>query len=298
MTTPVQTSIALSDKTTYKIGGPARFYVEPSNQREISEAIGFAREQNAPVFVLGRGSNVLISDRGWPGMVIDVSARFECIEWNGGLARCQSGAQLNRLVREMLDRGLCGLENLGGIPGTIGGALVMNAGAFDQSVSDCLVSADYLDLDDMSIRAVAAEGFQAGYRTSFFKGKNAFILSATFRFPTDPSGGAREVFNQTLVKRAEKHPLDLPNCGSVFKNIPPYPASVLIEQCGLKGLRHGGAEVSCKHANFIVNRDHASAEDVRRLIAQVQKTVFEMRGILLEPEVIFVGEFDEPLFVP
>jgi UDP-N-acetylmuramate dehydrogenase len=298
MTTLVQTGIALSDKTTYKIGGPARFYVEPSNQREISEALGFARERSAPVFVLGRGSNVLISDRGWPGMVIDVSARFECIEWNGDFAQCQSGALLNRLVREMLDRGLCGLENLGGIPGSIGGALVMNAGAFGQSVSNCLVSADYLDLDDMSMRSVAAAGFQAGYRTSFFKGKNAFILSATFRFPADFSGGAREVFNQTLVKRAEKHPLDLPNCGSVFKNIPPYPASVLIEQCGLKGRRCGGAEVSCKHANFIVNRDHASAEDIRRLIALVQKTVFEMRGILLEPEVIFVGEFEGPLFVP
>jgi UDP-N-acetylmuramate dehydrogenase len=290
--------VALSGKTTYKIGGLARYYAQPSNDPEIEESLRHALKINAPVFVLGRGSNVLISDQGWPGMVIDVSARFDAIEWRDANAYCQSGASLNRLVREMLKRGLKGLEKLGGIPGSIGGALVMNAGAFGQTIADCLMSIDYLDCADMQIRALPAAGLEAGYRTTVFKSKKTCILSAQFRFNADPSGEATNVFSEVISKRTAKHPLDLPNCGSVFKNIPGTPASVLIEQCGLKGFQYGGAEVSRKHANFIVNRDKASAADVRHVIVHVQKTVFEKLGILLDPEVVFVGEFAEPLFRP
>ena len=298
MTIPIQTDVALSEKTTYKIGGPARFYARPSNNQEILDCVRQALEMNVRVFILGRGSNVLVSDKGWPGMVIDVAARFDTMEWRDALADCQSGASLNRLVQEMLKRGLKGLEKLGGIPGSIGGALVMNAGAFGQAVSDCLVSIDYLDFTDMQISTLSAAGLEAGYRTSVFKDKKAVILSAQFRFPKDPSGEAKNVFNEIISKRKAKHPLDLPNCGSVFKNLPGMPASVLIEQCGLKGFSCGGAEVSRKHANFIVNRDKASAADVRHVIVHIQKTVFEKLKVLLEPEVIFVGEFEEPLYRP
>jgi UDP-N-acetylmuramate dehydrogenase len=298
MTLILQTNIALSEKTTYKIGGPARFYLQPANSGEIAEALVQAKKLAAAVFVLGRGSNVLVSDRGWPGMVIDASARLDDILWRENLAECQSGAALNRLVQEMLKRGLKGLEALGGIPGSVGGAIVMNAGAFGRAVSDCLVSIDYLDFGDMSVRSIPAAQLEAGYRTTVFKNKKAFILSALFGFSRDSAGEAQKVFNQTIARRKEKHPLDLPNCGSVFKNRPGTPASVLIEECGLKGLRFGGAEVSVKHANFIVNRDHASADDVRHIIVHIQKTVFEKRALLLDPEVIFVGEFDEPLFSP
>jgi UDP-N-acetylenolpyruvoylglucosamine reductase len=298
MTIPIQTDVALCDKTTYKIGGLTRYYAKPSDNQEILESVRQALKIDVPVFILGRGSNVLVSDQGWPGMVIDVSVGFETIGWRDTFADCQSGALLNRLVLEMLKRGLRGLEKLGGIPGSIGGALVMNAGAYGQSVSDCLVSIDYLDFADMKIRTVPASGLEAGYRTTVFKGKKACILSAQFRFSADPSGEAKNIFNETISKRTAKHPLDLPNCGSVFKNIPGTPASVLIEQCGLKGFRCGGAEVSRKHANFIVNQDRATAADVRHVIVHIQKTVFEKLKILLEPEVIFVGEFEEPLFVP
>ena len=298
MTIPIQTDVALSEKTTYKIGGPARFYAQPSNNQEILDCVRQALEMNVPVFVLGRGSNVLVSDKGWPGMVIDVSARFDTIEWQVVFADCQSGASLNRLVQEMLKRGLKGLEKLGGIPGSIGGALAMNAGAFGQTMTDCLVSIDYLDFADMHIHTVPASGLEAGYRTTVFKSKKACILSAQFRFSADPRGEATNVFNEIISKRTAKHPLDLPNCGSVFKNIPGTPASVLIDRCGLKGYNFGGAEVSRKHANFIVNRDKASAADVRHVIVHIQKTVFEKLGILLDPEVVFIGEFEELLFRP
>jgi UDP-N-acetylmuramate dehydrogenase len=296
MTIPIQNDVALSAKTTYKIGGPARYYAQPSDSTEILESIRYALNINVPIFILGRGSNVLFSDKGWPGMVIDVASRFDGIQWRDTLADCRSGTPLNRLVLDMLKRGLRGLEKLGGIPGSVGGALVMNAGAFGQSVSDCLVSIDYLDVSDMRIRAIPAAGLEAGYRTTVFKSKNACILSARFRFFADPRGEAMEVFNDVIAKRAAKHPLDLPNCGSVFKNIPGTPASVLIERCGLKGYTFGGAEVSSKHANFIVNRGNASAADVRHVIVHIQKTVFETCNVLLDPEVIFVGEFEEPLF--
>jgi UDP-N-acetylmuramate dehydrogenase len=298
MTSPIQTDVTLSEKTTYKIGGPARFYAQPSNNREILDCVRQALEMNVPVFVLGRGSNVLVSDKGWPGMVIDVSTTFDGIEWREAFADCQSGASLNRLVREMLKRGLKGLEKLGGIPGSIGGAMVMNAGAFGQTIADCLVSIDYLDFTDMRVHTIPAAGLEAGYRTTVFKAKKACIVSAQFRFHVDPSGEATNVFNEVISKRKEKHPLELPNCGSVFKNIPGTPASILIERSGLKGFQYGGAEVSRKHANFIVNRGRATAADVRHVIVHIQKTVFEKLKILLDPEVIFVGEFEEPLFIP
>lgn len=298
MTISIQTDVPLSDKTTYKIGGAARCFLQPSNRREIAESFHYALKTGVPVFILGRGSNVLVSDTGWPGMVIDVSSRFEAIEWLDACADCQSGAPLNKLVLGMLKRGLKGLEKLGGIPGSVGGALVMNAGAFGQSVSDCLVSIDYLDFSDMQIRSTPASGLGAGYRTTVFKDKKAFIVSAKFRFSADPHGEAGKVFDDVISKRKAKHPLDLPNCGSVFKNTPGTPAGVLIERCGLKGFQYGGAEVSRKHANFIVNRERATAADVRHVIVHIQKTVFEKLGVLLEPEVVFVGEFEEPLFVP
>jgi UDP-N-acetylmuramate dehydrogenase len=296
MTILLQSDVALSGKTTYKIGGSAQYFLEPLNQLEIAEGLRQALQLNVPVFILGRGSNILVSDNGWPGMVIDMSSKFETIEWRENCAHCQSGALLNRLVLEMLKRNLKGLEKLGGIPGSIGGALVMNAGAFGQTVLNCLESIDFLDVSDMRIRTISAADIEAGYRTTIFKNKKACVLSAQFRFLEDPAGTAKNVFDEIILKRKEKHPLDLPNCGSVFKNIPGTSAGTLIEKCGLKGFRCGGAEVSSKHANFIVNMNRATAADVRYVIVHIQKTVFEKLGILLEPEVVFVGEFEEPLF--
>jgi UDP-N-acetylmuramate dehydrogenase len=295
---PFQSNVPLGGKTSFRIGGPARLYCEPATVDDVRAACAEAAVLGAAVFVLGNGTNVLISDRGWDGLVVDLAASWADIAWaEDGRAECKSGAPLHALVKESVDRKLRGLEKLAGIPGTVGGAVVMNAGAFGQCVSDCLVSARYLSLPDMEIRTLAAGDLGASYRGTVLKSANSIVLSAEFRFPADTSGGVKQSFDEVLAKRRARHPLDLPNCGSVFKNPPNATAGKLIEQCGLKGVKRGGAEVSSKHANFIVNRGGATAADVRSLIVHVQKTVREETGVLLEPEVVFVGDFAEPLIV-
>jgi UDP-N-acetylmuramate dehydrogenase len=296
MKTKIEIDIPLAGKTTLKLGGNAAFYLQPENSEDIADCVAWAGERRLPVFTLGNGSNVLVSDKGWPGLVIDVGARFDRIDWTDSDAVCLSGASLNRLVREMLERKYRGLEMLGGIPGTVGGALFMNAGAYGQSIAECVVSVDYYDPAERSAKTLSKEGLKAEYRRTVFASLQAIILCGRFRFQQDTSGKAREIHNDCLLKRRHKHPLDLPNCGSVFKNPKPQSAGMLIESCGLKGYGIGGVEVSAKHANFIVNRGKGTAADARRLIAHVQKTVYEKQGVLLEPEVVFVGEFDEPLF--
>jgi UDP-N-acetylmuramate dehydrogenase len=291
-------NIPLAAKTTLKIGGCAAFYLQPQTLDDIAESIAWGKKHHAPVFALGNGSNVLISDKGWPGIVIDVGARFDRITWDGDSAVCLGGAPLSRLIREMIDKKLMGLETLGGIPGAVGGALVMNAGAYGHSVSECVVEVDYYDRLSKSLKTIGKEELRAGYRHTVFSTMEAIIVSVRFRFLPDASGKAREIYNDCLSKRKLNHPLDLPNCGSVFKNPKPLSAGALIESSGLKGYRIGGAEVSTKHANFIVNREGATAADVRRLIVHMQKTVYEKQNILLEPEVVFVGDFEEPMFSP
>jgi UDP-N-acetylmuramate dehydrogenase len=295
---PLLNNVPLNGKTSFRIGGSCRYYCAPLDEEEISGACEWARENNAPVFALGKGSNVLVSVSGWNGLVIDLSDKWTAIRWYGDSAEYRSGALLHTLVKESMERGLSGLEKLAGIPGSVGGAVVMNAGAFGQSVSDCLVSVRFLSLPDMKIKTLKTQDINASYRSTVFKNSNSIILSADFHFKPDTSGQAKKSFVEVLAKRKERHPLDLPNCGSVFKNPPGTTAGKLIEQCGLKGAKRGAAEVSQKHANFIVNHGGATAKDVRGLIVQVQRVVYEKAGVLLEPEVVFVGEFEEELFRP
>jgi UDP-N-acetylmuramate dehydrogenase len=297
MKSKLETNVSLAHKTTLKIGGSAAYYMRPETPDDIVQGIAWAGKRNLRVLTLGNGSNMLVSDSGWPGLVIDLGARFDRIAWEGCEAVCLSGAPLNRLVREMLDRELMGLETLGGIPGTVGGALVMNAGAYGRCVSECAVSVDYYDIADHGSKTIARDGLQATYRATIFSTFQAIILSGRFRFRRDASGQARGIYNDCLAVRKQKHPLDLPNCGSVFKNPKTASAGSLIESSGLKGSRVGDVEVSTKHANFIVNRGNGTAADMRRLIERLQKTVYEKKGVLLEPEVVFVGEFDQPLYV-
>jgi UDP-N-acetylmuramate dehydrogenase len=294
---PLQHNVPLAGKTTFRIGGPARHYLAPASVAEVREAAAWAAQARLPVLVLGRGSNLLVSDSGWDGLVIDLAADWAGIEWDGRCARCKSGTLLHALVNEAVLRGLAGMEHLAGIPGSIGGAIVMNAGAFGQCIAQTLASVEYLDCATGECAAMACGAeLRAGYRITVFKARGACILSAMFCFTEDTAGRSRKAFEETLAKRRDRHPLDLPNCGSVFKNPPGATAGKLIEQCGLKGLRCGDAEVSAKHANFIVNRGAARAADVRSLIVRIQKTVHDKTGVLLEPEVVFAGSFDEPLF--
>jgi UDP-N-acetylmuramate dehydrogenase len=295
----LSTDRSLKDNTSYKIGGPARWYAEPGTTDEIAEALDRARSRELPVLVLGKGSNVLVSDRGWPGLVINLSASFSGIEWQGNTALAQGGAPLDAVVRESVRRGFQGMEELSGIPGTVGGAVVMNAGAFSTSVADTLRNATIIDMGDNRVVTIENRGLALGYRTSIVQNKRVIVLSARFdvRPGTAPSDLEKRRC-EVLEKRREKQPLDLPNCGSIFKRPPGNFAGALIEKAGLKGARFGNAEISQKHANFIVNRGGATAVEVRHLIVLAQRAVYEQSGILLEPEVVFAGEFEEPLFEP
>jgi UDP-N-acetylmuramate dehydrogenase len=290
-------SIPLSDKTTFRIGGASAWYAEPVSTPEITEAIQFAHEKSFPVLIIGKGSNLLVSDQGWPGLTISTEG-LSAIRWNGCEVTAQGGAMLDTVVRESIERGFAGVEELSGIPGTIGGAVIMNAGAFGACIADTIVSADDIGMDDLRVITVSRDDLHLGYRSSALQNKRAIVLSARLKLTPGDRDTLQSRRHEILEKRRTKQPLDLPNCGSVFKRPPGSYAGMLIEQAGLKGFRYGNVSISSKHANFIVNHGNGTAAEVRHLIALAQKTVFERSGVLLEPEVIFAGTFDEPLFTP
>jgi UDP-N-acetylmuramate dehydrogenase len=292
-----QNNVPLSEKTTFRIGGSALRYLAPRTMDELAGAVVRARRESLPVLVLGCGSNILVSDRGWPGLVID-SSSFTSIAWNGCAVTAQGGVRLDALAGDAVRQGYAGMEELSGIPGSVGGAVVMNAGAFSSCIADTLQEASYFDMSECRIVIAAKDVLGLGYRTSALQAKKTIVLSATFLLRPGSSGKLQEVRRTVLEKRRVGQPLDLPNCGSVFKRPTGHYAGALIEQAGLKGFRYGNAEISAKHANFIVNRGNATAAEVRHLIVMAQKAVYERSGVLLEPEVIFAGEFDENLFIP
>lgn len=289
-------NVSLRDRCTYRIGGNAQYYAEPKNQEDIFCALQFAQQNQIPFFILGKGSNLLISDNGWSGLVINLSDSYNKIDVNSDFAEAESGALLNSLINRVIENGFTGMEELAGIPGTVGGAVIMNAGAFNSCIADTLTSVRVYDYEKGSILELSSKELDLGYRTSSLKGTSAVILSARFEFP-----GKKEpdllyaVRKEILEKRKVKQPLEYPNCGSVFKRPPGGFAGTMIESCGLKGLRIGDVEVSTRHANFIINRGTGTATDVRRLIKTIQIAVYERFGVILEPEVIFIGEYDEPL---
>jgi UDP-N-acetylmuramate dehydrogenase len=292
-------NIPLCDKNTFRIGGNAAFYSEPQSRQEIFDILSFASEKELPVFILGKGSNVLISDDGWPGIVLNIASKNCNFCWDGDLFQSDGGVLLNTLVYQSISRGFSGAEELAGIPGTVGGAVVMNAGAYDTCIADTLLSVEYYDYSRNELVCKDTADLELRYRSSLLFGAPVVVLSAKFKFCKEQTISELEnKRSEILTKRKSKQPLELPNCGSVFKRPVGNYAGTLIEQCGLKGLRIGDVEVSTKHANFIVNRGNGTATDVHRLIYTIQAAVYEQSGIVLEPEVIFIGEFNEPLFTP
>jgi UDP-N-acetylmuramate dehydrogenase len=289
--------ITLSDKNTFRIGGLARYYFEPSNETEIIEAIHWAQDENLEIFLLGRGSNVLISDNGWNGLVLNLSEKYSKIEWDNNVAEVQGGASLNVFINQAIARSLAGAEELSGIPGTIGGAVIMNAGAFNTSISNIVQEVRFFDYECKEIKTLSASEMKFEYRKSILQSRKTTVLCAKLKLEK-LSSNERLITSrhEILSRRKAKQPLEYPNCGSVFKRPPGGYAGTLIEQCGLKGFSIGDVEISQKHANFIINKGMGTANDVRMLISIIQKKVFEEKGVLLEPEVIFVGEYDESLF--
>jgi len=276
--------------TTYKAGGGVDALVKPDNAGDFAWLTAWCRRMGLPLLTLGRGSNVLVSDNGFPG-VAALTERLALLEFSGNTLKAQAGVLWDDLARLSAEKGLAGFEKTSGIPGSVGGAVRMNAGAFGQETFDCLVSLEALNPAGEIVR-LPKSALPHGYRA--VEGiEGLILLSAVFEF--EP-GSAAELLRErasVLAARAAKQPLDLPSAGSVFKRPPGDYASRLIDAAGLKGLRVGGAQVSVKHAGFIVNAANASAADIYRLMRKVRAEVKAGTGVELELEQVLLGEFPE-----
>lgn len=280
----------MSRHTTFRIGGPADFYLCPHSTKEVQEIVEICKEENLPYFVLGNGSNLLVSDKGYRGVVIQLWKNFSDITVKDCCIQAKAGALLSKVAAEALEAGLTGMEFASGIPGTIGGAAFMNAGAYGGEMKDIIKSVKVLDTQG-EVRVLPKEELKMGYRTSIVKEKGYTVLSVELEL----SEGNREEIRNTMEdlkeRRTSKQPLEMPSAGSTFKRPEGYFAGKLIMDSGLRGFSVGGAQVSEKHCGFVVNKGGATAMDVLNLIREVQRRVKEQFGVELETEVRFLGEF-------
>lgn len=280
----------MSKHTTFRIGGPADFYLCPHSTKEVQQTVQICKEENLQYFILGNGSNLLVSDKGYRGAIIQLWKNFSDISVKDCCITAKAGALLSKVAAEALEEGLTGMEFASGIPGTIGGAVFMNAGAYGGEMKDIIKEVKVLD-DQGEIRVLSNEEMKLGYRTSIVKEKGYTVLSAVLQLKKGDVSVIRETMEDLKNRRTSKQPLDMPSAGSTFKRPEGYFAGKLIMDSGLRGFSMGGAQVSEKHCGFVVNKGGATAEDVTALIREVQRRVKEKFGVELETEVRFLGEF-------
>ena len=289
--TEVKTNKVIAPYTSYKIGGPAAIWTAPASADSVGEVLAIVRETGIPLFILGLGSNLLVSDKGWPGVILYLGDNLSEWHFDGTAASVLAGTRLLHLIRDAVDQGLGGMELMAGIPGSVGGALRMNAGAFGQEIEQTTVKVKGFQLDGSPFEAGRKE-INFSYRR-VQQLERVVITSGEFRFKKTAVGTLKQRMNDILALRAKKQPLNYPSCGSVFKRPPGYYAGALIEEAGLKGERIGDAMVSPKHAGFILNTGKATAADVFSLIRRIEDRVWERFGVKLEREVKLIGEFNE-----
>ena len=277
--------------TSYKIGGPAAVWAAPRTENGIGEVLKVVHAANIPLFILGLGSNVLISDTGWPWVTLYLGPNISGCRFDGTAAEALAGTPLIDLIRDAVDRGLAGMELMAGIPGGVGGALRMNAGAFGQEIEQTTISVKGFQLDGTPFSARRKE-INFNYRR-VPNLDNIVITSGQFNFEKSDRRLLKNRMDDILALRAKKQPLNYPSCGSVFKRPAGYYAGALIEEAGLKGERVGGAMISEKHAGFILNVQNARAADIYQLIRLIEKKVDDRFGVRLEREVKLIGEFDD-----
>ena len=278
----------LAAHTTMRVGGPADVFFLPDSAAQVRRALEIARELGLPALLMGNGSNLIARDGGVRGLVVCLGERFARVEIDGEELRAQAGASLARVASMAQEAGLAGLEFAAGIPGTLGGGVAMNAGAYGGQLSDVLVEACVLrDGEEVTL---SREAMEMGYRTTLPLRRGLPVLSARFRLTRDDPAAILARMKELNARRRDKQPLSFPSAGSTFKRPEGHFAGALIEAAGLKGLTVGGAQVSEKHAGFIINRGGATADDVLSLIAEVQTRVYAHAGVRLETEVRVVGE--------
>lgn len=280
----------LSLHSTFRIGGEADLYLEPCDEEALGFLLVEARRSGVCLFVCGRGSNLLFDDRGFRGAVISTAA-MRSVTVNGCCLTAAAGAALSSCARLAQENALTGMEFAAGIPGSCGGAVFMNAGAYNGEMAQIVVESRYYDRREDAYGVLRGEEHCFGYRTSVYRDHpERVILSVSMRLHPGDRAGILAKTEELARLRREKQPLEFPSAGSTFKRYPGKYTGQMIEEAGLKGFTLGGAQVSEKHAGFIINRGSAKSEDVRRLIGHIQNVIRERYGVLLEPEVIFVPE--------
>lgn len=282
----------MKNHTTFRIGGPADALALPKTPEEVAEVVRFCHEHAQPYYVLGNGSNLLVSDEGYRGLVLQLYRNFNDIQVNGETITVQAGAMLAAVARTAYQTGLTGLEFASGIPGTIGGAVVMNAGAYGGEMKNVLKEVTVLTKEG-EVLVIPAKALELGYRTSVIPKNGWIVLGAVLQLKKGDQEQILARMEELKEQRITKQPLDLPSAGSTFKRPEGYFAGKLIMDAGLRGFTVGGAQVSEKHCGFVVNRGNATAADVWKLICEVKRRVKEMTGVELEPEVKLLGDFTQ-----
>jgi UDP-N-acetylmuramate dehydrogenase len=275
----------MSKYTSMRVGGPSDYYVEPADKQDLVEIVRYFQKNSYPYLMLGRGSNMIISDEGVRCAAINLEASFSAMRLEGDLVVAEAGAHLSKFVDFCIQQEFAGVEMLAGIPASVGGAIVMNAGAHGGETADHVVEVEVYR--DGRVQVIRKELAGFAYRTSGLT--NDIVLSASFRLPKGDKEELLRRRRELILKRNSTQPLTLPNSGSMFKNPPGMYAAKLIEQAGLKGKRVGNSQISEKHANFIVNLGDAKAADIMILVDLVRRTVHQNTGVLLELEVKLLG---------
>ena len=285
----ILTDEPMSRHTTFRVGGPADFFVTPKAKEEVRDVIRICKEAGMPYYIIGNGSNLLVSDAGYRGVIVQIYKEMNEVKVEGDLVKAQAGALLSGIAAKALGAELSGFEFASGIPGTIGGACVMNAGAYGGEMKDVLESVTVLTGEGKIIELGRNE-LELGYRTSVIAKKGYIVLGAVLKLERGDGEKIKTYMDELKEKRVTKQPLEYPSAGSTFKRPEGYFVGKLIEDAGLRGFQVGGAQVSEKHCGFVINRDHATAADIMELLRQVQIRVKENSGVDLEPEVKRLGD--------
>lgn len=286
----VRVSEPMGRHTTFQAGGPADYFLTPVKEGQIRDAVRVLKEAGTAFYIMGNGSNLLVGDKGYRGAVIQICQKMNQIEVRDKVIHAQAGALLSKIAAKALNAALTGFEFASGIPGTLGGAVMMNAGAYGKEMKQVLLSARVLK-DSGVIEEVPVSEMELGYRTSIFSKSGDIVVSAEIKLETGDAGTIRANMEELKKKRVEKQPLEYPSAGSTFKRPEGHFAGKLIQDAGLRGFRVGDAQVSEKHCGFVINRGQASAADILSLMEQVSDRVFTQFGVRLELEVKLVGEF-------
>ncbi|MFV0344114.1 MAG: UDP-N-acetylmuramate dehydrogenase [Anaerocolumna sp.] len=280
----------LAKHTTFKIGGPADFLVLPDHIEQIVNVVKLCIKEQIPYFVMGNGSNLLVSDSGFKGIIIKLDRDFAKVNISGNKVTAQAGILLSKLAAEVANQSFTGFEFASGIPGTLGGAVTMNAGAYGGEINQVITSATVLDAKG-NVKTLNKEELKLGYRTSIIQEDDLIVLESTFEFELGNKAEIQAYMDDLNERRRDKQPLEYPSAGSTFKRPEGYFAGKLIMDSGLRGYQVGEAQVSIKHCGFVINTGSATAKEVRTLIAEVIKVVEDKFGVVLEPEVKLLGEF-------